>query len=113
MQEKPSLLENSVCRRAIHHEGVRITSDILITMLDAIKQEIQQEVGKIEDDLWNTAVFIHEHPETGLQEFQAVEKLTGLLEQHGFTVEREIAGMKTAFRLAILCVADRPRPLLI
>ncbi len=92
------MLENSVCRRAIHHEGVRITSDILITMLDAIKQEIQQEVGKIEDDLWNTAVFIHEHPETGLQEFQAVEKLTGLLEQHGFTVEREIAGMKTAFR---------------
>ena len=67
-------------------------------MLDAIKQKIQQEVCKIEDDLWDTAVFIHEHPELGLQEFQAVERLTGLLEQHGFIIEREIAGMKTAFR---------------
>lgn len=75
-----------------------MTHERSIRMLDAIKQEIQQEVCKIEDDLWNTAIFIHEHPELGTQEFQAVEKLTGLLAQHGFTIEREIAGMKTAFR---------------
>lgn len=75
-----------------------MTPERSILMLDAIKQEIQREVCKIEDDLWDTAVFIHEHPEPGLQEFQAVEKLTGLLEHHGFTIERDIAGMKTAFR---------------
>ena len=47
-----------------------------------------------------------DHPEVGLQEFHAFETLTGWLEKEGFTVERGIAGMDTAFRA--LSTARRP-----
>jgi len=67
-------------------------------MLEAIKQQIQNEAKRLEDEMWDVAVFIHEHPELGLEEFQAVKKLSGLLEAHGFTVERGITGLETAFR---------------
>jgi amidohydrolase len=67
-------------------------------MLGKIKQRIQKEAERLEREMWETALFIHEHPELGSEEFQAVEKLTGLLETHGFAVEREVAGLKTAFR---------------
>ncbi len=71
-------------------------------MLNVIKQQIQDETQKIENAMWDVAVFIHEHPELGLKEFQAVEKLTELLETHGFTIERGIAGLETAFRASYL-----------
>ena len=67
-------------------------------MLETIKSQLQKEVKKIEQEMWEAAVFIHEHPELGSEEFRAVEKLTGLLKAHGFTVERGIAGLETAFR---------------
>ena len=63
-----------------------------------MKQHIRKEAQNIEREMWDAAVFIHEHPELGSQEFQAAEKLSGLLEQHGFAVERGIAGLDTAFR---------------
>ncbi len=46
---------------------------------------------KISDTIW-------EHPELGLQEFKSSELLACELEKNGFTVERCIAGMPTAFR---------------
>ncbi len=67
-------------------------------MLKKFKHQIQKEAENIEQEMWETALFIHEHPELGSAEFQAVEKLTELLEKHGFKVEREVAGLKTAFR---------------
>ena len=41
---------------------------------------------------------IFDHPEAGLKEFHASELLTGMLEKAGFTVERGICGIETAFR---------------
>jgi amidohydrolase len=38
------------------------------------------------------------HPETGLHEFRTAALLTGMLEKEGFTIERETAGLATAFR---------------
>lgn len=38
-----------------------------------------------------------EHPEVGLQEYAASKLLADTLEAHGFTVERGVAGMPTAF----------------
>ncbi len=67
-------------------------------MLKLIKQQIQEEAQKIGQEMWETALFIHEHPELGTEEFQAAAKLTELLETHGFIVERGITGWKTAFR---------------
>jgi len=40
---------------------------------------------------------IHARPEIGYQEFHASQLLCALLERHGFSVQRGIAGMETAF----------------
>lgn len=40
---------------------------------------------------------LHSHPEIPLHESHAAELLTGMLERGGFTVERNVAGMPTAF----------------
>jgi len=40
---------------------------------------------------------IHANPEVGHKEFKAVEFQAALLEKHGFKVEKEVAGIKTAF----------------
>lgn len=42
--------------------------------------------------------WMYENPELGHQEREAVAQLTAALESHGATLEREIAGMETAFR---------------
>ena len=44
----------------------------------------------VSDDIW-------EHPETGMLEFRSAEILASALETEGFTVERGIAGIETAF----------------
>ena len=41
---------------------------------------------------------IYDNPETGLKEYQASKLLTYWLEAHGFSVERGLAGIDTAFR---------------
>jgi metal-dependent amidase/aminoacylase/carboxypeptidase family protein len=42
-----------------------------------------------------------DNPEIGLQEYQALAKLSWMLEESGAVVERDIAGMPTAFRAAL------------
>lgn len=41
---------------------------------------------------------IFDNPEIGGQEFEALQTLTGYLEENGFTVERGVGGLETAFR---------------
>ncbi|MCC8193834.1 MAG: amidohydrolase [Deltaproteobacteria bacterium] len=41
--------------------------------------------------------FMFDNPELGMQEFEAVKRLTALAEKHGFTVEKGVAAMPTAF----------------
>ena len=64
---------------------------------EMIKQEIQKQTLHLEQDMWDAALFMHEHPELGRQEFLAQERLCSLLEAHGFQVEKGIAGLDTAF----------------
>ena len=71
-------------------------------MLDVIKKQIRKTAQDIEQEMWEAALFIHEHPELADREFLAVKKLTELLENHGFTIERGIAGRETAFRAIYL-----------
>lgn len=49
-----------------------------------------QEFYDIADYLW-------ENPELGLEEYEACERLTSVLSKHGFSVEKDLAGMPTAF----------------
>lgn len=41
---------------------------------------------------------IHDHPELGFEEFQAVEAISSVLEHHGFQVQKGYGGLQTAFR---------------
>ena len=41
--------------------------------------------------------FIHDHPELGNQEYQAVETLTTFLKEHNFEIKCPVAGLETAF----------------
>ena len=50
-----------------------------------------------------------DHPEIGLEEFRASAALCDYLEDHGFTVERGIAGLPTAFRATYQCGEGGPR----
>ena len=63
-----------------------------------LEEKLERSVEQSAAALTAMADDFFDHPEVGLQEFHAFETLTGWLEKEGFTVERGLAGMKTAFR---------------
>lgn len=62
-----------------------------------MKQTALQAIDRESERFKSIARFIGSHPELGHEEFQACERLTGELEASGFTVEREVLGIPTAF----------------
>ncbi len=52
----------------------------------------------LKDELVELSRFIYENPEPGGQEFKSSRAHIDLLKKHGFTVEEEYSGIKTAFR---------------
>jgi len=68
-----------------------------LTLLDDLKGKVQEAVAEQRSRLREISGFIYENPELGSEEFKAAELLTGELERQGFTVERGIMGMPTAF----------------
>jgi len=69
----------------------------ILTLLDDLKGKVQEAVDEQRSRLREISGFIYENPELGSEEFKAAELLTGELERQGFTVERGILGMPTAF----------------
>jgi amidohydrolase len=63
-----------------------------------LKSQIISEVNVRRDELCDLSRRIHDDPELGFHEFKAADWLTGFLEKNGFTVERKICGLPTAFR---------------
>ncbi|CQR72801.1 p-aminobenzoyl-glutamate hydrolase subunit B [Sporomusa ovata DSM 2662] len=63
-----------------------------------MKTQIIQEIDYLQDILFSLSDSIGHNPELGMQEFQSAAKLTGLLREHGFTVEMNICGYETAFK---------------
>lgn len=83
----------------------------------ALRDKVWEHIDELNDRLWETALKIHENPELGFEEYQAAAWMTEILEQGGFSVERGVAGLPTAFRavhpasspgptIAILCEYD-------
>jgi len=68
-----------------------------LTFLDELKGKVREAVDEQRGRLREISGFIYENPELGSEEFKAAELLTGELEKQGFTVERGILGMPTAF----------------
>jgi amidohydrolase len=62
-----------------------------------LKAALRREVAQAAPTLIETSDWMYEHPEIGLQEHQASERLCDLLSEFGAEVERGIAGMPTAF----------------
>ncbi|MBI4303446.1 MAG: amidohydrolase, partial [Chloroflexi bacterium] len=63
-------------------------------MKDSVTRETEARRG----ELTGLALKIHANPELGFQETKAAEWLAGYLEEKGFSVERGICQMPTAFK---------------
>jgi amidohydrolase len=84
--------------------------------MSTVKDLIGQAVDRLADDLEKLSHRIHDNPELAYQEVKAAAWLSEYLAAHGFTVERGVAGVQTAFRatmetgqgptIAILCEYD-------
>lgn len=66
------------------------------TLCAAVMEAIERQ----REPLIALSQFIHDHPEIALHEVAASGACIAFLEQRGFTVERGIAGLPTAFRAA-------------
>ena len=62
-----------------------------------LKQRVLTEVDGRRDELIRIADTIHAKPEIAFEEFESAALLSGTLEKAGFTVERGVAGLETAF----------------
>jgi len=84
--------------------------------MDDVKAAIRQAVDQLAGELETLSTQIHDHPELGYQEVRAAGWLTGFLVGKGFSVERGVGGIETAFRatlergpgptVAVLCEYD-------
>jgi amidohydrolase len=61
-------------------------------------EHLRDAVHAVSDELWDLNVFMHDHVETAFEEHAAAAAVTGLLERHGFEVQRGLVGYDTAFR---------------
>jgi len=63
-----------------------------------IKDSVISEIDTRRQQLEELTLKIHSNPELGFQEFKAAGWLTGYLEESGFSMERGICKLPTAFR---------------
>ncbi len=63
-----------------------------------LKYRVINEVENHRGELKDLSLRIHSHPETAFQEEKAVSWLTGYLKERGFSIEKGICGLATAFR---------------
>lgn len=66
--------------------------------VSAIKDSVAAQVDVIRPTVEKLSADIHEHPEIGYEEYKASKWLTDLLSDQGFSVQRGVADLDTAFR---------------
>src|SRR4030066_1786962 len=69
-------------------------------MPDKIKEGIIKKINGLSALLVSIAKEIHKRPELAFEEDFASGLLTSVLKKHGFKIEKNIGGLKTAFRAA-------------
>src|SRR3989442_13425221 len=69
--------------------------------MSGVKDLVPQAVDRLADDLEKLSRQIHDNPELAYQEVKAAAWLADFLDKQGFTVERGVAGVATAFRATI------------
>lgn len=73
-----------------------------------LKEQIKKAADEIKEELIELSRRIHENPELGFQEYEAVKNITDLMHKHGFRIEKNIAGLETAFRAEYNCKGSGP-----
>src|ERR1700722_8165420 len=68
-----------------------------ITVPVEIHQAIHDATSAAADELVTTSRAIHALAEIGFEEVESSRLLSGVIEQHGFRLERGVSGMPTAF----------------
>ncbi len=66
--------------------------------IETTKSQVIAEIESRRTELYDLSRKIHDNPELGFHEVKAAEWLTEILEKNGFTVERGIYELPTAFR---------------
>jgi amidohydrolase len=62
-----------------------------------VHQRLREAMSDLAPVLTELSADLHAHPELALAEFHAAERLTTLLEKDGFSVDKGVAGLPTAF----------------
>jgi len=70
---------------------------IALSELKKLKEAVKKTVEEKRPLLVDVARYLYENPELGSEEYKAFAKLAGVLEDHGFKVEKGVYGMPTAF----------------
>ena len=65
--------------------------------IERLKSQIISAIDAHHEEICELSRKIHDNPELGFYEYKAVEWLTGFLENHGFSVEKGIFDLDTAF----------------
>ena len=66
------------------------------------RESVVQAIDELQEELVETSLDIHAHPELNYEEHHAAMLLADSLESHGFQVDRGVGGVETAFRGTIL-----------
>lgn len=74
----------------------------------AVQEAVVAAIEAERNDLIALAKFIHAHPEIAMQEAESSAACAAYLEGRGFAVERNVAGMPTAFRASAAGSSERP-----
>ncbi|MEZ4862961.1 MAG: M20 family metallopeptidase [Caldilineaceae bacterium] len=64
---------------------------------EQLKVRVQEYLDEMADQLIQISQTLHANPEVAFEEFQSMALLADTAEQQGFTVERGVAGLETAF----------------
>jgi len=63
-----------------------------------LKEKVVNRIEELKEELFEVSDYIHGHPEYNFEEYLSSRILEQHLENHGFKVERGIAGLDTAFK---------------
>ena len=70
---------------------------ITLVDVDSLKKIVKETVDAKRPILEDIAKYLYDNPELGSEEFKAFAKITKVLEDHGFSVEKGVYDMPTAF----------------
>jgi len=81
----------------------------MMTNENPFRKQVLENIQNLEKNVIDTSRYIHEHPETGGEEYKSSARLISELEKHGFRVEKGVGGMDTAFKAKIKGRSGGPR----